>query len=680
MKANLRGAGATESKALKTSLLVLLLLTSLGGPALAQPQGHPLDPLSQHEVSLSVQVLQRAGKLHQGVRFPVLTLQEPPKSEVLAFDGQSACSRKALVVLLDPSQKKVFEAIVDLRSTHLESFRELPGKQPGLLMEEFEKPAGFIRQNPAWQAAVRKRGIEDFENVQIDPWGMGILTPEERGSGKRLLRCLSFYRPPGAKNPFARPVEGVIVVFDPQENKVLRVEDSGLSAPVQKDLRGEMDPATVNAQLGSLRPPLKPLVVSQPQGSNIQVQGHQVRWDNWQFRFSMHPREGLVLHDLRYLDRGNWRQVLYRGALSEMVVPYGDPAPNWNWRNAFDLGEYGVGRLANTLRPGFEVPAHALMLDSVFADDLGKPYLLPASVALYERDAGILWKHYDLETQSDQTRPARDLHLTYVATIGNYDYALSWVLSQDGSLGVSAQLTGIVLAKGVASARSQGLEPVGDERFGRLVAPHIVAPNHQHFFNFRLDLDVDGPNNSLFESNNKALPAGPDNPLLNAFSRLVTPLKMEMEAMRDLNMHSQRNWLVVNPNLKNRLGQHPGYQLMHGENSVPYLHPDSPIYRRAGFLKHHLWATRFHPGELYASGDYPNQSEQSSGLPGWCQDNESLENQDLVLWYTCGVTHNPRPEEWPVMPSHRTGFKLVPNGFFSSNPALDVAPNSEVKP
>src|SRR5262245_65057617 len=37
---------------------------------------------------------------------------------------------------------------------------------------------------------------------------------------------------------------------------------------------------------------------------------------------------------------------------SDMVVPYGDPRPHYNRRNAFDVGEYGVGVFANSLALG----------------------------------------------------------------------------------------------------------------------------------------------------------------------------------------------------------------------------------------------------------------------------------------------------------------------------------------
>jgi len=41
-----------------------------------------------------------------------------------------------------------------------------------------------------------------------------------------------------------------------------------------------------------------------------------------------------------------------------------------------------------------------------------------------------------------------------------------------------------------------------------------------------------------------------------------------------------------------------------------------------------------------------------------------------VLWYTLGMTHLPRPEDWPLMPAYTVGFRLVPAGFFSHDPAL----------
>jgi len=141
---------------------------------------------------------------------------------------------------------------------------------------------------------------------------------------------------------------------------------------------------------------------------------------------------------------------------------------------------------------------------------------------------------------------------------------------------------------------------------------------------------------------------------------------------RQLNLASNRRWKVINPSVKNALGQPVGYLLSPGENSVPYAGPNSSARKRAAFMNAHLWVTQYEPSELNAAGYYINQGKGGEGLPKWTKANRALENQDIALWYSMGVTHLPRPEEWPVMPVHRAGFKVMPSGFFARNPALDL--------
>jgi primary-amine oxidase len=139
-----------------------------------------------------------------------------------------------------------------------------------------------------------------------------------------------------------------------------------------------------------------------------------------------------------------------------------------------------------------------------------------------------------------------------------------------------------------------------------------------------------------------------------------------------MNMSTARTWAVVNPSVRNPIGGHPSYIVVPGVNSIPYVGPASQVRQRAGFINNHFWATRYRGDQLYAAGDYPNQSLGGGGLTAWTANNESLVNQDVVVWYTFGVTHIPRPEEWPVMSSTHAGFKMIPAGFFPRNPGLDV--------
>jgi primary-amine oxidase len=248
--------------------------------------------------------------------------------------------------------------------------------------------------------------------------------------------------------------------------------------------------------------------------------------------------------------------------------------------------------------------------------------------------------------------------------------ALCRIFKQDGSLEFSADLTGIMLAKGVAHADLAHDASGLGEAHAHMVAPNVVAPHHQHFFCFRLDLDVDGPENRLVEVDTRSLEAD-RNPAGNGIVMEERVLKDEGQARRSLDFAKHRRWRVASAKSRNSLGQSTSFLLAPGENSPAYALPGSSVRRRAGFLDHQVWGTRERGTELYASGYYPNQNDGGEGLPRW-SDGESLDGQDLVLWYVLGVTHVPRPEEWPVMPTTNVGFKLLPAAFFARNPALDA--------
>lgn len=619
---------------------------------------HPLEPLTAAEITAAVAIIRAERALPAGVFFPSIALDEPAKADVLA--GKTVPRRAALAVFDRPANAFA-EAVVDLATKKIVSWTPRPGEQPNVMLDEFAELPKIVKADPAWIAAMKKRGLAPDE-VWVDLWAPGPMTKEETASGHRLLRGLS-YMTKGNTNAYAHPIEGVVVLLDATTGKVERVSDTGV-IPVST-APGDFDAAAVPPS----RPGLKPLIPSQPQGPSFTMTGSEIRWQGWRFRVSLLPREGPVLHQVAFEDGGKPRPILYRASLSEMLVPYGDPDENWSFRNAFDEGEYGIGRMAAALEPGKDAPENAVFVDAYLADDLGKPYKLERAMAVYERDGGLLWKHLDMINGRNESRRARELVVTFIATISNYDYQMSWVFGQDGTLNMEAGLTGIMLAKGVPPAGEHGDHAAGH---AHLVAPGVAAPHHQHFFNFRLDFDVDGPQNTVLEHSVRSAPAGKANPLSNSILMDAAPLKSELAARRDLDLKTARKWQVVSAETKNALGSPTGYMIIPAENAVPYLLPSSPVRAKGRFVDHHLWVTRQNDGERHASGAYPNQGAPGQGLPAWVADDAPLIGQDLVLWYTFGVTHIPRPEDWPVMPVHKTGFKLIPYGFFARNPALDI--------
>ena len=256
--------------------------------------------------------------------------------------------------------------------------------------------------------------------------------------------------------------------------------------------------------------------------------------------------------------------------------------------------------------------------------------------------------------------------ISSIATVGNYEYGLYWYLTLDGGIAFEAKLTGVLHTAGVAEGDA------GES--ATLVAPGVSAGYHQHFFCARLDLDVDGERNALFEVDSQPDPAGPANPHRQSFHVRETPLASELAAQRLIDPLAGRRWRVANPARRNRMGRPVAYELVPGENVGLMADEDSEFARRARFMTRHLWATPYRRDERYPAGEYPNQHAGGDGLPRWTAADRSLEDTDIVLWYVFGSHHVPRLEDWPVMPVVTCGFQLRPVGFFDRNPALDVPP------
>jgi primary-amine oxidase len=300
------------------------------------------------------------------------------------------------------------------------------------------------------------------------------------------------------------------------------------------------------------------------------------------------------------------------------------------------------------------------------ANSRGEVVRMPNAICMHEEDTGILWKHVDWRNNQTEVRRSRRLVVSFIATVGNYEYGFYWYFYQDGSIQYEIKLTGIM--------HTGALRPGETRPYGAMVAPGLYAPNHQHFFNVRMDMMVDGPSNSVYEVHCEMEPEGPDNPAGNGYTARSTLLKTEHEAQQLVDPLRGRYWKIVNPHSTNSLGQPVAYKLSPGENCLAFQHPGAYISQRAGFMRQHLWVTPYDPEEMYATGRYPNQNSTDTGLPMFTRADRGIEDTDVVVWYTLGHNHIPRPEDWPVMPVSTIGFALKPVGFFDRNPALDVPP------
>ena len=627
---------------------------------------HPLEPLSADEVLTAIALLKAHDSFKEKTRVISVMLKEPPKPVVYAWPEPVPAPREALAILFDNGSNRGERVTLDLTANTVSKVETAPvGAQPTLSIDEQEECEQAVLASEEFRAALERHyGTSDTSLVMVDIWSAGNYGSEE-DSSLRLARPLCFLRSEAGENGYAHPIEGIRPVVDLNQMKVIRVEEHG-TWPLPTE------PADYAAdRVHEFRTDIKPLMITQPDGPSFVMEGPQIRWQKWKLVVGFDAREGLTIHDVRYNDQGRARPVLYRASLTEMVVPYGDPRPTQVRKNAFDVGEYGIGMCANSLRLGCDCVGHIQYLDAHLCTSRGAPLTIGNAICIHEEDFGILWKHTDRRLlHAPESRRSRRLVISSVSTVENYEYGFFWYFYQDGNIQFEIKLTGILSL----GATQHGESPA----HGAMLNQLLFAPNHQHFFNVRLDMNVDGPKNTVQQLDVVADAVDDNNTFANAFRAVATNLRTEQQAKSNLNLETGRTWKIVNPSVKNRVGQPVGYRFFGGDNAMPYGAPSAWWRKRAGFVEQHVWVTPFSESERYAAGEYPNQSRCSDGLLEWTAQDRSVEDTDLVFWYTFGHTHIPRLEDYPVMPTAYIGFLLKPSGFFDSNPANDVPPSKPI--
>lgn len=638
---------------------------------------HPLDALTPDEYWKIYKVLFDAGKLEEKTIFASVLLREPVKSEVLSWKPGDPINRKADAVLL--TEGKSFAAVVDIAAGKLESFTELKGHQAPVSEGEMHGYDDVLKKDERVIEALKKRGITDLRLVTCYVTPAGFVGLPEQTEGRRIGWGGCTYSA-NAKYSWDREIPGVFFVVDMNEKKIVRFSDYG-AVPM---------PATTSiydSDGGPALPGTKPFLIAQPDGPSFTIRDGEVSWQNWHFRFRLDPRVGPVVSLVSLQDGDKRRSVLYEGSLAEMYVPYQDPEETWNSHVFLDAGEYftntGSGGIIKPLQPGVDCPSYATFFSGTFFHENGSPYVRPQLACLFERVTGDpAWRHWDEDTYAIAGRPSRELVFRTVATVGNYDYLFDWRFEQDDSIVVGVGATGVLEVKAVSdqkadgklSAGLAGKDPEGHEvQFGQLIAPGIDGVDHDHYFSYRLDLDVDGQNNTLMVD--KLVPYKlPDTALGRKYIWAMQPemVKTEGDAKLNVSIDHPAMWRFVNENVKNSLGQSTSFEIMPGQTGISLLPSSEWPQKRAGFSEHNLWVTPYDPDERYASGVYVMGSKGEDSLPAWTMKNRNIMNTDIVAWYTVGFHHVPRPEDWPQMPVMWHTFTLAPFQFLPKNPAMDL--------
>lgn len=669
---SLRRRCAAVGPAVLAALAAMALCTG------AYAVSHPLDSLTMEEHWKVLEVLQSAGHLDAGATLPLVQLEPPSKSQILDWRAKGGeLPRRARVAVGFGGDG--YEAILDLSTEKVERWTKLEGVEIPWAPEDLGAVVDVVQEHPEAQAAMRRRGYDDWTFLSCITLPPGFYDLEEQ-RGRRVghVTCTD----PRARNTWARGIEGFAAVVDLDEGKVLRVIDEDI-VPIPAT-RSDFDPSSI----GPVREAPGRLRIEQPEGPGFALSGHEVTWQKWRFHLRIDQRVGPVLSLVEYLDDDAVRSVLYEAHLSEIFVPYMDPAEGWYHRNFIDAGEYPQGGLVKDLLPGRDCPEYAHFFDTVVPGVGGQPEVVNNALCLFERSGGgVAWRHFDSASPGlSESRPSTDLVVRSAASIGNYDYLFDWVFRQDGSIEVGVGATGIVEAKPVRSkgrstetASTSGTAAVfdvsrradADDAYGHFVADHVVAVNHSHYFSFRMDLDVDGTENSLLVDRFERRKLPKDHPRRSLWVVETDVAKTEDQARMTLDPTKPKMWRVASQHATNAVGYPTSFQIKAGSNARTLMSEDDMPRRRAGFIDHHLWVTPYEASERYAAGDYPTLSTPGQGLPSWSKE-RPIEGTDIVVWHTVGMHHVVRAEDWPVMPLMWHHFELRPFDFFDENPALDV--------
>jgi len=630
-----------------------------------QPVEHPLDALKTKEYWVVYDVLRDSGKMQEGSVTHSVLLHEPAKDKVLAWKPGEPLFREAEVILLHKGI--TIEALVDISGHKLESWKERKDVQAPVLISEFDELDKVMKKDPRVIEALKKRGISDLAPIFCfaDPFSYFAL-PELEGHRIMMGGCADTH---GVYYSWSRGIEGLQIKVDATEKKVLQVVDEGIT-PISQAPVNYMDLESAP------RAGTTPISVTQPLGASFQIKGGEVSWQNWRFRFRLDPRLGAIINLAGIQDGDRFRSVLYEGSMSELYVPYMDPAVGWANKVFIDAGEfYATGNVLKPLRPEIDCPSNAVYLNGLSTEDHGFPVIHSQIACLFESYSGDpAWRHFEEHQLSGSG--TRVLVLRTAATIGNYDYVLDWRFERDGNLRVAVGATGIIETKSVKAKNAEGgghaMAGAPDE-FGHFVAENTIGVNHDHFFSYRLDVDVDGVNNSFMAM--RLVKRQLNNPMRKSIWVAEPAIaKTEKDAMMDIRLDRPAMWHFINPNVKGPLGYPTGYELMPGTTAASLLDPEDGPQKVGAFSTHQLWVTPYKQDERYAAGVYPTESKGDDGLASWTKANRAIENTDIVAWYTLGFHHVTRAEDWPVMPVMWHDFILRPFDFFPQSPVITLPP------
>jgi primary-amine oxidase len=186
-------------------------------------------------------------------------------------------------------------------------------------MEELQAVEHLCRTDPKVIEQCEISGIpkEDMHKVYCDPWTIGY--DDRHGNASRMQQALMYYRPDIDTCQYQYPLD-FCPIYDSGKKQIVHIDIPKVRRPLSRAPPIDYHPAAVEKR-GGYRKDLKPIHITQPEGVSFSVEGREVAWQNWKLHIGFNYREGIVLNNITFNDKGKVRPIFYRLSLAEMVVP-----------------------------------------------------------------------------------------------------------------------------------------------------------------------------------------------------------------------------------------------------------------------------------------------------------------------------------------------------------------------
>ncbi|VEU19734.1 DEKNAAC100479 [Brettanomyces naardenensis] len=631
---------------------------------------HPFDPMTDEEMLITSKLIKDSYAASKKPHFLQIDRLDPPKKDMIRYleaekSGAPLPFIPRVLYAIFYIGERLHKALVNTTYHHVIVDQELEeGTQGPLLPEDVADMEQLAYNHPICKAEIAKLKLPSYVRVVCDPWMNGVDCVEN----KLLCQCYMYLADArhSESNHYSLPLK-FSPVFEMLTKKFVRMDylpSGGVGeGPLNDTLPWTKFPFVeyhpdLNGET-KIRE-LKPLIVEQPEGPSFSVEGHKIKWQGWEFYAIPTVREGLVLYDIHFLGRS----IIYRLSMSEMTVPYGDPRAPFHRKQAFDLGDCGFGTNANRLALGCDCLGVIKYFDNRRTNREGEPQFIPNTICLHEQDYGLLYKHVNFRTLKTVVARRREFVVQTIATVANYEYAINYIFDQVGEIKIQVRATGIL--------STMPLDEGVTVPWGTNVGPMVLASYHQHLLSFRVDPALDGHNNTVcYDDTLRMEPNTKLNPHNVGFYTKRT--YVEKAGYVEQSPFTNRAPKIINEHVINKISKKPvAYKIVMPARQLMMADPSSYNAKRAQYAQQQIWVTKYRDNELYAAGEFTNQSQDDYGVGKWANGTDNVRDTDNVVWLTIGFTHIPKCEDFPVMPVEIHEVGITPFGFFEKNPALDL--------